>query len=161
MIANIGVRHLYQLILSLLEATIMIKPVKACILHVLLLKRIHIVVGILADWWILSLDEVVLNRNLLIRITLVAFLLCCAILFSTSGLIVVSRKIAVQTLSRVLLLGKHIWWILSLDAGVLNKKLLTRRALKGLILWCALVSRKGGLRRVRRIIAAPTLSRGL
>ena len=47
MIANIGVRHLSQLILPcLLDATIRILPVNAWILQGLLLKRIYLVVGI-------------------------------------------------------------------------------------------------------------------
>jgi hypothetical protein len=66
----------------------MIVPVKACILQVLLLKRISLVVGILDDWWILYLDVGVLNRSLLTRIAVVAWILYCAILSRKGGLMV-------------------------------------------------------------------------
>jgi len=111
--------------------------------------------------WIVSLEVGVLNRNLLTRIALVAWMLLCALVSRNGGLMVLSRKIAVLTLSQVLLLGKQIWWILSLNVRVLKKKLLTSRALEGLILLCALVPRKGGLIRVKRILAATNLSWGL
>ena len=144
----------------------MIVPVKACILQVLLLKRISLVVGTLAVWWIVSLDVGVLNRNLMTRIAVVAWILYCATLSRKGGLRLVKRIIAVLTLSLallalVLLLGQAIWWIISLDVGVLTRNLLTRIAVLACILWCALVSMKGGLRCVKRIIAVPTLSRGL
>jgi len=141
----------------------MIVPVKACILQVLLLKRISLVVGNLAVWWIVSLDVGVLNRNLMTRIAVVAWILYCATLSRKGGLRLVKRIIAVLTLSLallhlVLLLGKAIWWILTLDVGVLNRNLLTRIAVVAWILYFAILSRKGGLRLVKRIIAVLTLS---
>jgi hypothetical protein len=144
----------------------MIVPVKACILQVLLLKRISLVVGNLAVWWIVSLDVGVLNRNLMTRIAVVAWILYCATLSRKGGLRLVKRIIAVLTLSLallhlVLLLGKAIWWILTLDVGVLNRNLLTRIAVVAWILYCAILSRKGGLRVVKLLIVVMTLSRVL
>ena len=112
------------------------------------------------------MDAGVLNRNLLTRIAVLACILWCALVSMKGGLKVVRRMLAVLTLSLallalVLLLGQAIWWIISLDVGVLTRNLLTRIAVLACILWCALVSMKGGLRCVKRIIAVPTLSRGL
>jgi hypothetical protein len=93
--------------------------------------------------WILSLDVGVLNRNLLNRIALVAYLLSCSILSRKGGLSVVNRLrvvliLALALLPLVLLIGLTILWILSLDVGVLNWNLLNRIALVACLLSCSI-----------------------
>ena len=71
-------------------------PLNAWILHVLLLKRIPLVVGILAGWWILFLDIGVLIQNLNLWIL---YVLECR----NAGLGVEQRLRVVLTLSLALL----------------------------------------------------------
>ena len=79
----------------------MILRVNAWILQVLLLKSIYLVVGILADWWNLSLDIGVLIQNLNLWIL---YLLEC----KNAGLSVEHRLRVILTLSMALV------WLLGL-----------------------------------------------